>query len=197
MHQNEQPLSWTGLEELRPALSAYAKRRCRDESEAEDIIQETLLRAARYRFNLTDPKRLKAWVLRIAANAHRDSMRREGRYVRTDDHEEWLHSIECEDAGQGTSGVVAEHVRLGELDVEMHEVLYHLPRALNELNPTDQEVIGCYYEGNESCLELAQHFAISRSLAKVRIFRARKRLTRELRKRLSLRRDRQLVVRAV
>ncbi len=186
MQQNERTLSWTGLEELRPSLLSYAKRRCRNEAEAEDVIQETMLRAARYRPALTNPERLKAWVLRIAANVHRDSMRRESRYIRTENQEEWLHSIECTDAGSGTSGVVAEHGTLGSLNVEMHEALHHLPAAIGELRECDREVLDCFYRGRESCLDLARRFEISRSLAKVRVFRARKRLSKVLRKRLSL-----------
>ncbi len=184
--QKDRTLSWTGLEELRPMLAAYATRRCRDQTEADDIVQETLLRAARYRPNLEDPDRLGGWALRIAANVHRDSMRREGRYVRPEQQEEWLHSIASEDDAEETCGAVAENYRLGELDVELDEALHHLPAAIGDLRAVDREVLLHFYKGNESCLDLARRFQISRGLAKVRVYRARKRLTRMLRRRLTL-----------
>lgn len=186
MRQNERTMSWAGLEELRPLLFKHARKRCRDEAEAEDIIQETFIRAARYRPALNDPDRFKAWVLRIASNVHLDLLRREVRYSRTENQDDWLHSIESEDLGEGTSGVVAEHGSLGSLEVEMHEALHHLPHAFGELPSSDREVLEVFYGGSENCLDLALHFEISRSLAKVRVFRARKRLTKALRRRIGL-----------
>ena len=115
-------------------------------------------------------------------------MRREVRYVRSENQDEWLHLIESDDAGVSTSSVVAERFRLGNLRVEMHEALHHLPAAIGELREADRDVLDCFYGGSESCQDLARLFDISRSLAKVRVFRARKRLTRVLRKRLSLHR---------
>lgn len=186
MLQNERTLSWAGLEELRPVLFKHARRRCRNEAEAEDIVQETFLRAARYRPALDDPARLKAWVLRIAANVHRDLMRREWRYAGGENHAEVLRTLATSDAGEGTSGVVAEGGAIGELKVEMHEALYHLPQAIQELPSADREVLRIFYRGTGNCLDLAQRFEISRSLAKVRVFRARKRLTSALRRRIGL-----------
>jgi len=185
-------MSWAGLEELRPVLFRHAKKRCRNEAEAEDIIQETFIRAARYRPALNDPARLKAWVLRIASNVHRDLVRREVRYTRAENQDEWLHSIESENLGEGTSGVVAEHGTLGSigslgsLEVEMHEALHHLPQAFDELPASDREVLKVFYGGSQNCLDLAVHFEITRSLAKVRVFRARKRLIKALRRSIGL-----------
>ena len=68
---------WRGLAELEPQVRAFARRRCRDMHELDDVVQETLLRAARYRRGLTDETRLKSWTLRIAANVMRDRLDRE------------------------------------------------------------------------------------------------------------------------
>ena len=58
---------WTGLAEMEPLVRVYARRRCKDSHELDDIVQETLLRAARYRPRLLDGQKLKGWTLRIAA----------------------------------------------------------------------------------------------------------------------------------
>src|SRR5262249_2916342 len=50
---------WYGLEELRPLLRNFLRRHCRDGFELEDVVQETLLRAARYRGSLSDSRNLR------------------------------------------------------------------------------------------------------------------------------------------
>lgn len=186
MHQDTQEPTWSGLEELRPLVTSFARRRCHDQAEAEDVVQEALLRAACYRPSLEEPERLRAWVLRIAANVHRDWRRREVRYIHAENQEEWMHTLEGRE-GDGAQ-CVNERYRLGEFSVDEDEVLGQLPAALRELRSEDREALEFFYRGRESCLDLAQRLSISRSLAKVRVFRARKRLGKLLRKRLSLKR---------
>ena len=79
--------TWGELEDLRPALRSFLARRCRDESELDDVVQETLLRAARYRGSLTRSGSLRPWALRIAANVLCDRVRVERRlpWVEVDD----------------------------------------------------------------------------------------------------------------
>jgi RNA polymerase sigma-70 factor (ECF subfamily) len=48
----------------------------RQPQEAEDIVQETFIRAYRYRIRLRDPGKLQAWLLSIARNLARDALRR-------------------------------------------------------------------------------------------------------------------------
>lgn len=53
----------------------FALRLARDPHEAEEIVQETYLRACRKRSSLRDPAAGGAWLLRIAANVWRDRLR--------------------------------------------------------------------------------------------------------------------------
>lgn len=52
-------------------------------SDAEDLVQETLLRAMRSYDGLREPARAKGWLFAIATNAWRDLSRARGREVRT------------------------------------------------------------------------------------------------------------------
>lgn len=184
LQDRDQPLNWTGLEDLRPMLETFASRRCHDIIEAEDVVQETLLRAARRRPTLHSPDRLRGWVMRIAANVHRDWLRREGRYIRTESQEEWLHTLEDRDPALGDRSFAADCVAEG--DHELGEAMRYLPEALTHLRPEDREVLERFYVGRESCKEIAARCSITRSLAKVRVFRARQKLGKLLRRRMTL-----------
>ena len=56
-------------------LAAYAQRFLRDEGEAEDIAQETLMRAREGLDLLRDPARFEAWLFRICRHAAIDRVR--------------------------------------------------------------------------------------------------------------------------
>jgi RNA polymerase sigma-70 factor (ECF subfamily) len=180
--------SWAGLEDLRPILRMYLARRCRDESEVDDVIQEALLRAARYRGTLDDPTRLRGWVLRIAANCLRDHLRREGRLPRGEVSEEVFERIEGREV---VPGETAEDLQLSVngMVVERDLALKHVLGAMRRLRDDDQLVLDAYYAGRRSCAETARVCEVAPELVKCRLFRARRRLRRTLRVRLGTRWD--------
>lgn len=67
------------LEEYVPRVYRFALRLTGDRHQAEDLTQETLLRAWRSRGRLRDPDRARLWLFRIAANLWRDQVRRNKR----------------------------------------------------------------------------------------------------------------------
>jgi RNA polymerase sigma-70 factor (ECF subfamily) len=64
-------------------LYGFCLRLTNDRSDAEDLVQETLLRAMRAYGGLRDGSRAKGWLFAIATNAWRDQSRVRGREVRT------------------------------------------------------------------------------------------------------------------
>ena len=64
-------------------LYGYCVRLTSDPTEADDLVQETLLRAMRAYGGLRDLARAKGWLFAIATNAWRDTSRARGREVRT------------------------------------------------------------------------------------------------------------------
>lgn len=176
---------WSGLTELEPALRSFLEGRCRDGSEVDDVIQETLLRAARYRSGLVDPERLRGWTLRIAGNVLRDHVRRECRLPRIDAGDEWLATLQGSEPDPGGQ---EEHVSLSGAGVvfEKAELLDHMDVALGGLRRPDRQVLWSYYRGSPSCSRTARELDIPAALVKVRLFRARRRLLQALHERLQL-----------
>jgi len=82
---------WAGLEAKRgglvedllpeyvPRVYRYALRLTHDHHVAEDIVQETFLRAWRSRRRLRSPQSARVWLLRIATNVWRDRLRNQTR----------------------------------------------------------------------------------------------------------------------
>ncbi len=64
-------------------LYGFCVRLTNDPSDADDLVQETLLRAMRAYDDLRDASRAKGWLFAIATNASRDLFRTRGRQVST------------------------------------------------------------------------------------------------------------------
>ncbi len=64
-------------------LYGYCVRLTNQRVEAEDLVQDTLLRAMRAYPELRDENRVKAWLFAIATNAWRDLCRARGRAIQT------------------------------------------------------------------------------------------------------------------
>ncbi len=64
------------LAEWVPRLYRFARRLTSDFHAAEDLVQETALRAWRERERLRDPRAARVWLFRIAVNLWRDWLRR-------------------------------------------------------------------------------------------------------------------------
>jgi len=177
--------TWTGLDDLRADLLRSLTRFDLCRAEIDDIVQETLLRAARYRHRLTDDERLRPWVMRIAVNVMRDSLRRDSRLPSADGCEELLDLVEGREAapGDGPEDDVLE--ANGEV-FERATLLRHLERALGELPRSDRRILNRWYACPDDQKPASRVCEASPELAKVHVFRARGRLVRILRKRLAL-----------
>lgn len=63
--------------EVAPRLRGFLRRRVRDDATADDLTQETLLKAFRSRDTLRDDARLEAWLYRVARTTLIDHYRRQ------------------------------------------------------------------------------------------------------------------------
>jgi RNA polymerase sigma-70 factor (ECF subfamily) len=171
------------LQQLEGVVRSFLGRRCRDEAELDDAVQETFLRAARFRERLHDPARLRGWTLRIAANVVNDRVRRELRLPRADVPGGDLDLVAswCAEPGWGSDAVT-----LDDAVVDRERALVHLARALMRMRPRDRALLRSYYGGGRDGRETARECALSHELVKVRLFRARRRLRRELRRSLRI-----------
>ncbi len=67
------------LREERRALMRYAKHLCRSQSDADDLVQEALLRMWRHQPAFPSEGHRRAWLKRVVLNGHIDRRRRDKR----------------------------------------------------------------------------------------------------------------------
>ncbi len=153
-----------GIEERlaasRERFLAYVRRRIADPELAEDLVQESLLRAVRAAPELRDEERLLPWFYRILRHAIVDAYRLQGR------ERKFRAAAEAEDAPEAPE--------------EEAIVCACFERLVLALKPEYAELIRALDLGGETPSAVARRLAITPNNLKVRHHRAR----RALRKRL-------------
>ena len=173
--------AWSGLEELRVCLRTYLIRLCSDEHDVEDTIQETFLRAARYRLHHR-VAHLRPWLLRIAQNVLADGRRRQARTGLTLKGEDTLDLPEVRGEGAPQALCIAGGLFEREAAREL------VRRGLGRLNTDDHALLEAYYSGGGDLARAAQESGVSRRLVKVRLYRARRKLREVVRREVRLHR---------
>jgi RNA polymerase sigma-70 factor (ECF subfamily) len=148
-----------------PQVYRFALRLTGDLHRAEDLAQETLLRAWSRREQLREGKATRVWLFRIAANLWRDTVRRRGVPV---GRPESLH----EDCPSTAPPLEQRLVDQEELQVALS--------ALDSLPPRQREVLYLNACEELSVQEIADILGISPAAAKASLSLARQRLRQEL-----------------
>ncbi len=104
------------------ALYRTGLRMTRSEAEAEDLVQETYIRAFRFREQFTPGTNLKAWLFRILTNTFINTYRkrqREPQRAGTEDIEDWQLARAAEHTSSGLKSAESEALeRLPDSDVK-------------------------------------------------------------------------------
>jgi RNA polymerase sigma-70 factor (ECF subfamily) len=183
--QSPQVDDWKGLNELRPAVEQTLARNCRDRNELDDMVQETLLRAACFRHGLQDPSRLRSWVIRIAWNVMRDHVREERRSTSVDTSDPLFSLLESTELSLCDLNF-REDVQIGGSPYDGDDVLKVLRVLLSELTPDERQLFESFYVQGLACSGTAQRLEISRQAIKMRLHRLRSKLRRGLSKQVAL-----------
>jgi RNA polymerase sigma-70 factor (ECF subfamily) len=165
MHGTEQGqrLFATVIEPLRTDLYRFALWLARDRQVAEDVVQETLLRAWRSLDGLKDTQSAKHWLLTIARREHaRLFERKRHEIVNLDD----LIAVE-------SHMLASEENRP---DDEVHTVR----RAILRLEDEYREPLVLQVLMGYSTEEIATHMNLNQGAVLTRLFRARNRLRAQL-----------------
>lgn len=157
------------LDAFRPLVAAYEPAvfgLCRQllggrDDEAEDVAQETFVRAYRYLPRLKDPECFGAWLYRIARSLCRERRRRQ-------------------QAERRAMQVHAEAVRRELIPGQSADVVAHLGGALDELPPAERQVIVLRYFEGLSYQDVCRAVGLSFSQVDHLIRKARSRLARRL-----------------
>lgn len=161
---------WEGLEEMREGLQGFLSRQCSDDNDVEDAIQETFLRAARYRRSHC-VRNLRPWATRIALNVLADARRRG---VRTQAALSSPDPGELPERAERSSADRAQRIDDLWLDGEAAGEL--LRRSLGTLRDGDRTLLDSYYAGEMRTRVASEECGIPQQLVKVRLYRARRRL---------------------
>ncbi len=147
----------------RERYARFAVRMLGNREDAEDALQEALVRAYRGLGRLDDPGRFGPWLLSILANRCRTAGRRRTRRDRT---------FVPAEAGGGEPEVAP--------DVENAAWREEIAAALEELSPDQREAFLLHYVEGLDYEAIAQATGAGISALKMRVKRARERLAKRL-----------------
>jgi RNA polymerase sigma-70 factor (ECF subfamily) len=158
------------------ALYRTALRMTRSEADAEDLVQETYIRAFRFREQFTPGTNLKAWLFRILTNTFINTYRRrqsQPEFTELDDVDEFSLYRRMSDLRASSSSSEPETEFLnGIVDTEVKDALSDLPEKFRQVVLLDVE--GFSYK------EIAEMLAIPIGTVMSRLHRGRKFLQKRL-----------------
>lgn len=165
------------LAAYREAIRRYIRGIVRDASVAEDLTQETFLRAHQKLATLEDPTRLASWLYRIATNICHDRFRR----LPAGDRIRSLDENAAADDERGRPPALTDTGPRLDKVMEQQEMSACVQRYLADLPDSYRAVILLHDEANMTNPEIAEMLGVSLATVKIRVHRARERLRAILR----------------
>jgi RNA polymerase sigma-70 factor (ECF subfamily) len=161
-----------GLAAHREPVLRYIRGIVRDSATAEDLTQETLLKAHRKLSTLEDPAKLGTWLYRIATNLCHDRFRQAAYRNRP----ESLHAeTDGSDEAVGAGDPADTAPRLDKV-MEQQEMSSCVQRYLTGLSDPYRAVILLHDAEGMTNPEIAQLLGVSLATVKIRVHRAREKL---------------------
>ncbi len=158
-----------GLEACRPQLTSYLHRLTGDPCEAEEIVQETLMRAWQKLSLLKDREKLMPWLYRMATNRFVDMYRKKTALKNPAPHTQPYPN------GDPDRFRDENAPQLHKL-MECREMSDCVQKYLTEISHRDKAVVFLHDMEGLTHREIAEALKISVHAAKIRLHRARKRL---------------------
>ena len=143
----------------------YALSLVHDKSEAEDLTQDTFLRAYAHRDSLRDPNAVRGWLYRIATRVCLDRLRRRAAPV----------SLDGEEGARSADSVPSESPSALEV-AEREETGACVQRCLDFLSDSYRAVILLHEAHSLTAPEIAELLGESVGTIKIRLHRARHKL---------------------
>ncbi len=154
------------FEEVNPLLEGFALKLTKDKEQAQELVQETVVRALRYKDNFKVGTNFRAWITtmmrNIFLNQRRNFVRRKTESVPHDGLYFQLEGVHTTD----------NH---GVHNIEVQEIL----RAIHQLDEKVRKPFWMFYEGY-AYEEIAEELNTPLGTIKSRIFKARKDLKKAL-----------------
>ena len=171
----EQDTNWDGLAERRLRLEKKVSSWSRDKSVVDDVVQETMIRAARYRGGLREPERMDSWIDRIAWNVLKSHMSREARRGMSLLDQSELDTSEGREEDPEIQ--LVEEVRwVCDIEVGSGRLSALLEGAIRALPEHERRMIQAAYSEQMSPSAISEAFGVRRGLVKSRLYRIRQKL---------------------
>jgi RNA polymerase sigma-70 factor (ECF subfamily) len=134
-------------------------------AEAEDLTQDTFLRAYAHRDSLRNPNAVRGWLYRIATRVCLDRLRRRGAQI----------GLDGEEGGQGADSLPSESPSALEI-AEREETGACVQRCLDFLSDSYRAVLLLHEAHSLTAPEIAELLGESVGTVKIRLHRARRKL---------------------
>lgn len=158
--------------QLMPNVKRYALSLTRSEFDADDVVQETYLRAYRYWHTFDSGTDCRKWLLTICRNVFHTIVQRQNRSVVLEDEElESLAAARTHNAARA-AGVEDMYDRL--------DLAPAIQKAIEQLDPAFREVVVLSDVEGFSYEEIATTLGIPLGTVRSRLFRARRHLQESL-----------------
>lgn len=144
-----------------PKLTRFARRRCGKADLADDLVQETLMRALTNRDKFTPGTNIGAWLITILRNTHLNHIRKHKR-----------EQVGLNEGWENTQSAPASQ--------EHHLTLVEVSNALDTLSSDHRDVLMSAAVDGKSYEEVAEICECPVGTVRSRLSRARSRLTESL-----------------
>lgn len=165
-------------EAYRPRLVRYVRYLLHDAADADDLAQETLIRAYRQQATLHDPAALESWLYRIATHICIDRLRRRARTT-VRQAESPVEDLPIVDQAQPSPFVIVQRAEMGECVDQYVATLSDPQKAVLLLHDVD----------GMTDSEIADLLALPLTTVKMRLHRARQKLGTALKNACTFGRD--------
>ena len=156
-------------EQYRTRVTRYIRYLVHDSGEAEDLAQETLIKAFCLRDTLRDSAALESWLYQIATHMSIDRLRQRARTIARQ-VETPVEELPIEDRGRPSALTIIQQTEMGEC----------VQRYVAELSDAYKAVLLLHDADGLTANEIAQVLRLPLATVKMRLHRARQKLQTRL-----------------
>ena len=167
------------VDEYGGRILGFGMRMCGEREDAQDIVQETLIKAYQKLRQLEHPGALRSWLYKVAANACL-MKRRKGKYEPTSEISLDELRPSPQQRAEGLKTEIPDPAELPDEELERREVRDRVRRAISRIPPHYRVVVVLRDIEHLSTRETAQALGLAETAVKMRLHRGRLMVREEL-----------------
>jgi RNA polymerase sigma-70 factor (ECF subfamily) len=160
------------FERFHDPIYRYILRLVHQSTEAEDLTQETFLRAHQHLFDLQNPEALRSWLYRVATHVCYDRFRQSSYRIEPQslDEDDKSATILLDHLSEGSDELTLEQA------IDQEEMSACIQSYISRLSDDYRITILLHDIHGMTCSEISQILSCSLALTKIRLSRARQKL---------------------